>query len=168
MGNPLLRYDGLELHWLEGWHIEQFRKNVSAENMREFVEFYEIDADEALAGLIDEEYVHSVLLDGEVLAICGVDDGLMWAIFSKGIKKHWRKFVKASPALINFYHMGWDDLRCEVWDRNLFVHQWLSYIGFRPEGVVNHGGNKTSISFVRCADWFDTLDSKSPPRPVLH
>jgi hypothetical protein len=167
MAKPLVKHGQFELHKLKQKHIGPFVKNMSLENLREFHVLYEADPYEGLLSALEDDLCHAVLVGSDVAAICGVYDGVMWSLFSKDIKKHWRTFVRASPKLINFYHNFHDELQCQVWDENTFIHNWLVHLGFQPEFIATDDRGYTTVNFVRCNYWFDDVHSKAS-RPVMH
>lgn len=142
-------------------------KTLSTENIREFQILYQTDPLESLLSVLDDPMAHVIKSQDQVLAICGVNDGQLWTVFSKDIKKHWRTFVKASPKLINFYHQFYDELWCEVWTENTFIHNWLVHLGFDIQYVVDYSNGQQALRFVRCKHWGNEFDS-GPSRPVIH
>lgn len=142
--------------------------NLSKENLREISELYEDTVERLLPDLMDREMSHVVKADGEVIAMCGVDQGgVMWTMFSKKIRKHWRSFVKASPELIQFYHAFYPTIYCNVWSENTFIHNWLIHLGFMPDVLLTDQNENITVHFVRCIDDTISIVSRSS-RPVMH
>lgn len=155
----------IELHHLAEKHILPFVQNMSKQNLREFEVLYKLDPVDSLRGAINEDLAHAVELNGRPIAICGVRDATMWAVFSNDIKRHWRSFVKGSPSVVRFYHNFHDELYCDVWDENIFVHNWLAHLGFLPYATQQE--EYRVVNFVRCNSWNDVVGS-SLSRPVMH
>lgn len=171
MAKPLIEERGLQLVPLEQAHIRAFVEDISPETMREFETLYTTSPIEALEDLIDEPLVFSVMKDGRPVAITGLvlhtKDALMWAIFTKSLRKYWVSFARASQKLIQFYHTLHPNLRSEVWVKNEMIHQWLLHLGFLPEAVIELSNGHTVIRFVRC-DPKASYAQGSASRPVLH
>lgn len=167
MVKPLLQSHGLKLYQAELGDIEALMQNLSKENLREIYELYEDTPERLLPDLLDGEMTHVVKVDGEVIAICGVDHSIMWTMFSKKIRKHWRSFVKASPSLIDFYHCFYPTLYCNVWSENTFIHNWLVHLGFYPEVLLTDENENMTVHFVRCIEDTYSVDSATS-RPVMH
>ena len=131
-------------------------------------ELYEDDPNRLLPDLLDREMSHVITADGEVIAMCGVDQGgVMWTMFAKSIRKHWRSFVKASPELILFYHNFYPILYCNVWSQNTFIHNWLIHLGFIPDVMLEDHNKNITVHFVRCVEDTISIVSESS-RPVMH
>lgn len=167
MAKPIIQSDGLELHPLKAKHVIPFCNNLSPENVREFQVLYKSDPVEALMDVLNDDLVHVVTFNGEILAVCGMDDNQLWTLFSRNIKKHWRKFVKASPVLINFYHHFYDEITCDVWSENEFIHSWLIMLGFDSQFIGSTPDGEQIVHFVRCNSWYYDIDSDTS-RPVIH
>lgn len=164
MAKPILEHNGLALHKMEREDIVPFIANISDQNLREFLVLYDLDPFEALQEVVQQQMSHVIRMDGQIVAICGVDQGYMWSMFTKDIRKHWRKFVKASPRLVDFYHNFYSELFCEVWIENTFVLNWLVHLGFEP---LEPECESQTIKFVRCNLKHNDIDSKES-RPVMH
>ena len=168
MVKPLIKSHGLELHHAKLGDVELLHGNLSKENLREIRELYEDDPNRLLLDLLDREMSHVVTADGEVIAMCGVDQGgVMWTMFAKSIRKHWRSFVKASPELILFYHNFYPILYCNVWSQNTFIHNWLIHLGFFPDVMLEDHNKNITVHFVRCVEDTISIVSESS-RPVMH
>lgn len=167
MVKPILKSHGLELYQAELEDVYALKSNLSKENLREIVELYEDTPEELLPRLLEGEMTHAVKFDGEVMALCGVDHGVMWTMFTKGIRKHWRSFVKASPELVDFYHHFYPSLSCNVWSENTFIHNWLVHLGFIPEFIFEDDNGNLTVHFVRCILDTDSVHSATS-RPVMH
>lgn len=167
MDDPLLRSHGLELVKLQPRHIMSFYQNMSDENLREFGEVYELDPLEALKSTLHDQMVFAVTRNKEVLAITGVNDGLMWSLFSKNMRRNWVRFARASVSLINFYHHFYDEIECHVWTENEMIHQWLAHLGFEPVGISELLNSQKLVHFVRCKTTQDNVHSLLS-RPVMH
>ena len=168
MDKPLLKSHGLELYHAKLGDTELLGAKLSKENLREIRELYKSEPDVLLTDLLSREMSHVVKAQGEVIAICGVDqNGVLWTMFSREIRKHWRSFVKASPALIQFYHNFYPTLYCNVWSENVFVHNWLIHLGFLPDVLLTDSNDNTTIHFVRCIQGTISVVSESS-RPVMH
>lgn len=167
MANPIISSNGLGLYRLTNEHVVQFCENISDENKREFEVIYKADPLESLLTVVDTSLSHAVMIDGEVIAVCGMHGDQLWSMFTKKIKKHWRKFVKASPMLINFYHYFHDDIVCEVWAENVFIHNWLLHLGFNTVHMSANEDGQSMVAFVRCNCIQNNVHSKLS-RPVIH
>lgn len=167
MAKSLLKHGDFELHKLKRKHIGPFVQNISPENLREFHVLYEADPYEGLLSAVEDDLSHAVMFGNDVAAVCGVYEGVMWSMFSNDISKHFRTFVRASPKLVNFYHSFYDELQCQVWDENVFIHNWLVHLGFEPQFISTDDRGYTTVNFVRCNYWYDNVHSKTS-RPVMH
>jgi len=149
-------------------HIVSFSKTVSAENVRELREFYGLDPTEAILNLVDDDSVYAVVYNDKVVCLTSInDDGLMWALFSADINDNSIRFVRASRALIEYYHRAHDQIECRVWTENGKALQWLTYIGFEPVGVSRYGDHHDYVTFVRCNP--DAMRNRAELlRPVIH
>ena len=165
MAEPIIKAGKIELHKFKGKHVFPLNKNMSEQNLREFEILYKQDPLEALLEALNDDLCHVVEIDQTPVAICGVRNQVLWTMFTKDIRKHWRSFVKESPKLIQFYHMFYDELYCSVWDENVFIHNWLVHLGFEPFEIKTE--KHTVVNFVRCNYWGDDVDSKES-RPVMH
>ena len=105
MAKPIIKVDKIELHKFKGKHVFPLYQNMSEQNLKEFEVLYEQDILEALLSALDDDLCHVVEIDKKPVAICGVREQVLWTMFTKDIRKHWRSFVKESPKLIQFYHM---------------------------------------------------------------
>jgi hypothetical protein len=144
-----------------------FFRNLSAENVREFHVLYEEDPLENMYVALDDELSHVVMHGDEIVAMLGVYDGVLWCMFSRSIKKHWRGFVRMSPKIIAFYHNFYDELDTVIWDQNTFVLNLMVHLGFEPKLIEEDERGYNTVHFVRCKDWDDGFDSGSS-RPVMH
>lgn len=167
MARPLLKHGVFELHKMESKHALDIYKNLSAENVREFQVLYEEDALTSLYDVVNDDLSHVVTIQGRPLFAIGAYEGVLWAIFSRDIKKHYRSVVRMSPRLINFYHNFYDQLDVIVWDENTFMHNWLVHLGFEPQFIEEDNRGMRQVHFVRCNYWYDDIDSR-PSRPVMH
>lgn len=163
---------GLTLVDLEESHIQPFVENISPESEREFREFYKISLTDALINVVDDPFAFTVLKDGKPVAITGAalftDHALIWAVFSKDLRRNWITFARASQKLMEFYHKFHGELRATIWTENHMVHQWLLHLGFVPADIVYDPKNKqSSLHFVRC-DHDAKYGDGSLSRPVLH
>ena len=167
MAKPLVRHHIFELHKMEEKHVVPLYKNLSPENIREFQVLYEEDALSSLYDVLQDDLSHVITVNGGVFAAIGVYEGVIWMIFSKEVKKHWRAFVRFSPRIINFYHQFYDQLDVMVWDENTFIHNLLVHLGFEPQFIEEDSRGMRTVHFVRCNYWYDNVDSTSS-RPVMH
>ena len=167
MAKPILESHGLKLYQAGLEDVYALKNNLSKENLREIVELYEDTPEELLPRLLEGDMTHAVKFDGEVMALCGVDRGVMWTMFAKDIRKHWRSFVKASPELVGFYHNFYPSLYCNVWSENQFIHNWLVHLGFLPDSISEDDNKNLTVHFVRCIFDADSVDSNTS-RPVMH
>jgi hypothetical protein len=163
---------GLILVDLHEDHIKPFVDNISPESEREFREFYNISLTDALINVVSDPFAFTVLKDGKPVAITGAalfaDHALIWAVFSKDLRRNWITFARASRKLMDFYHSFHGELRSTVWSENHMVHQWLLHLGFVPADIVYDPKNKqSSVHFVRCDHDAKYVDG-SLSRPVLH
>ena len=165
MAKPIIKFNNLELHKYKGKHVFPLYQNMSDQNIREFEVLYEEDILTTLLDCLDDDLCHVIESDGKPIAICGVCNQVLWTMFTKDIRKHWRSFVKASPKLIDFYHHFYDQLYCSVWDENVFIQNWLVHLGFEPYEIEE--GKHRIVNFVRCIPPCDSIDSKES-RPVMH
>ena len=138
---------------------------MSKENIREFAVVYKMNILEALILALDDDLCHAVEVKGVPVALCGVHEGVLWTMFSKDIRKHWRSFVKASPRLVEFYHSFYDKLYCNVWEENVFILNWLVHLGFEPYSIEER--EHSIVNFVRCNRIEYGVGSKES-RPVMH
>lgn len=167
MGDPVIESHGLQLYPLKPKHIIPFHDDLSEENIKELRVVYKIDPLEALLELIGRQMVFVVERKGKPLAVTGIDeDGCMWALFSKSLKKNWVRFARASPELIRFYHHFYDELSCQVWTENEMILQWLVHLGFEAEILFNSGDVEIA-QFVRCKTEQSNVYSLLS-RPVMH
>lgn len=167
MGDPVIESHGLQLYPLKPKHIIPFHDDLSEENIKELRVVYKIDPLEALLELIGRQMVFVVERKGKPLAVTGIDeDGCMWALFSKSLKKNWVRFARASPELIRFYHHFYDELSCQVWTENEMILQWLVHLGFEAEILFNSDDAEIA-QFVRCKTEQSNVYSLLS-RPVMH
>ena len=167
MAKPILEERGLQLVRFEKKHLMPFLHDMSPESKRELRVAYEIEPFDALSMAQDYEKVFAVIRDGKPLAVTGLDKGFMWALFSKGLRRNWYRFVKASPALIEYYHGFNKELTCDIWARNGMIAQWLAHLGFEPIAHVDSENGNEFIRFVRCHR--ETASVLTfPSRPVIH
>lgn len=167
MAKALLRHKDLRLYKIGPEAMRPFIENISPENIRELRDVYQMNPSEFLVEALSQDMAHVVEMSGKAVAVCGVKDEHLWTVFSSDIKKHWRKFVKASPELINFYHKFYDNLYCEVWSENVFVLNWMLHLDFNPIAEITSNRGITTIKFVRCNLLEDSIDS-AQSRPVMH
>ena len=171
MAKPFIEERGLRLVALEKRHILPFVSKLSAENLREFETLYQMSPLEALEGVLEKPLVYAVEKDGVALAVTGIvphkNYGLMWAMFSKDMRKHWISFARASIKLISFYHILHPRLMCDVWTENDMIHHWLVSLGFMPESAIQDANGQITIRFVRCSPQVKS-DETVASRPVLH
>jgi hypothetical protein len=160
--------NGMHLVPTEPEHLLDFLGRISPENLRELHEFYRLDPTEAIMGLIEDQDVHSVIYEDEVVCLTAVyPDGRMWAMFSQRLNANKLRFVRASRTLIEYYHQTHEHLQCSVWIQNGKTIQWLSHLGFEAVGVNKNDNNDEYVVFVRCASGTES-NSPEPPRPVMH
>lgn len=171
MAKPFIDERGLTLVEFEEGHIAEFVENISTENMREFESLYRMSPTEALTSVINDPLVFTVQKDKRPVAITGLvlhdDYALMWAVFSKDLRKHWISFARASKKLIEFYHELHSNLRSEVWTENEMIHQWLLHLGFMPDDVIEMPNGQSVVRFVRCSSNQKSAQTVTL-RPVLH
>ena len=171
MADCIIESRGLKLVPFEERHILPFIRNLSTENLREFETLYKISPLEALYDLGPDELVFVVEKDSKPIAMTGIilqdDSGMMWALFSNDLRKNWISFARASDLLIQFYHSMRDTLYSEVWTENEMIHQWLAYLGFKPECFIEKEDGQSVIRFVRCQSDSEYVQAESL-RPVLH
>lgn len=165
MDKPIIKVGDIELHHYRGRHVFPLFENMSKENIREFAVVYKMNILEALISALDDDLCHVVEVKGTPVAICGVREGVLWTMFSKDIRKHWRSFVKASPRLVKFYHSFYDKLYCNVWEENVFILNWLVHLGFEPYSIEER--EHPIVNFVRCNRIEYGVGSKES-RPVMH
>ena len=158
-----LKSHGMILVPAEKDMLPGFVDSLSEGNLREFREFYKLDPFTALNDS-DIEQINAVLLNGEVLALTGLNNmGYMWAVFSEKMFDHKIRFVRASRDLVTYYHQFAPVLSALVWKENVKVIQWFKYLGF---SAVEDDFND-SVFFVRRPPEFD-VDRRESPRPVMH
>lgn len=167
MAKPLLKHGKFELHKLGEADILPFYMNLSKENVREFEVLYDEDPYQALLELMNDDFVHSVKIDGAVVAVTGVYQGTFWAMFSKDIVNNWRGLVRGSPKLVDFYHKFFDELECNIWSENEFTMNWVSHLGFEAKHAFLDDRDNQQVHFVRCKHWFNDVHSRIS-RPVMH
>jgi hypothetical protein len=167
MVKPVLVSHGLELYKLLPAHIMPFHENLSDENKREFEVVYGCDPLEALLSVMKDQMVFVVTRNDKVLAVTGIEDGQLWTMFSKDMKKNWVRFARASHDLMSFYHHFYDWIHCDVWAENEMIHQWLSHLGFEPSSIYQTETNQELVRFVRCKTSQDNVVSLLS-RPVMH
>jgi hypothetical protein len=171
MADPILESRGLKLVPFHQRHILPFIRNMSAENLREFETLYEISPLEALYDLAPDELVFVIEKDDKPIAMTGIvlreDSGMMWALFSNDLRKNWISFARASDMLIQFYHTIRETIYSEVWTENEMIHQWLAYLGFEPECLIEKQNGQSVIRFVRCQLESNYVQGDTS-RPVLH
>jgi hypothetical protein len=167
MDKPVIESHGLGLFKLKPKHIMPLYEDLSAENIAELREVYQVDPLEALLSLVGQQMIFVVERNGKALAITGLDDeGVMWALFTESMKKNWVRFARASIDLITFYHHFYDQLRCQVWSKNEMIVQWLAHLGFEPESIFM-SGHIEMVEFVRCKSEKTNVYSFLS-RPVMH
>ena len=165
MADVILNSHGLDLVKLKPSHIFPFLENLSNENKREFEELYESDPLECLLDCLKDEMVYAIVKGNMPLAITGItEDAQMWALFSKHMKQNWISFARASPDLIGFYHMFYDQILCDVWTKSDMIVQWLGYLGFEP---IFLSKDSETLHFVRCKS-VDNNTNSLVSRPVMH
>ena len=144
-----------------------FYEDLSEENIRELNEAYGVDPLQALLELMTRKMVFVVERNGQPLAITGIDDeGCMWSLFAKSMKKSWIRFCRASPDLIKFYHHFFDEITCQVWSENEMIHQWLVHLDFEVDALIKANGVEF-VQFVRCKNEKTNVYSFLS-RPVMH
>lgn len=165
MADVIFNSHGLDLVKLKPSHIFPFLENLSNENKREFAELYESDPLECLLDCLKDEMVYAIVKGNMPLAITGItEDAQMWALFSKHMKQNWISFARASPDLIGFYHMFYDQILCDVWTKSDMIVQWLGYLGFEP---IFLSKDSETLHFVRCKS-VDNNTNSFVSRPVMH
>lgn len=159
---------GMRLVDADQTHLPAFIESLSDENVRELREFYKIEPEWAINDLDLSDGISVVIYKGVPVCLTGIQsDGKMWAMFSKELEKNKLRFVRASMALIEYYHGTHDQLQCSVWIKNGKTLQWLAFLGFEPVGVQkNHNGDEYVV-FVRCASCSERNRPKEL-RPVMH
>lgn len=162
----------LELVELLPEMVPGFVENLSPENVREFKEVYQSDPGSELLLMAENrnQKSYAVVQGDKVLAVTGIVDmrgeGLIWALFSKDLRRSFVRFARASMTLMDFYHKDYSTLVCDIWVENDMIAQWLSFLDFEPELEFTHN-NKPMMRFVR----YCTNDEHKIPfaqRPVLH
>lgn len=144
-----------------------FYENLSEENIRELHAVYNVDPLQALLEVMSRKMVFAVERNGRPLAITGIDEeGCMWTLFSKAMKKNWIRFCRASPDLIKFYHHFYDEITCQVWTENEMIHQWLVHLGFEVDALIK-ADDVELVQFVRCKNEKTNVYSLLS-RPVMH
>jgi hypothetical protein len=171
MDNPILSSRGMDLLTMTGRHVYEFVANMSVENQKEFAEVYELDPQKSLLRFVDIPGNYAVVRNGKVLALTGVhtmDDGegMMWALFTKDMKKQFVRFVRASTDLIQFYHSIYPVLNCDVWIESVMIHQWLALLEFHPEFGYEQNGQQIVRAVRYCSE--DETELSSGQRPVVH
>ena len=171
MDKLLMNVRGLSVVTAEAHHVEDILKHLSSENVREFETLYQMSPHEALMSAIETDICFAVVKDGVTLSITGLYDcgsyAVMWAVFSKHMRKHRVSFLRGSKRLIDFYHTLNCNIECRVWIENEMIHQWLSFLGFEPQVIVETGNNQELVNFVRCVQPEFQIDN-SASRPVMH
>lgn len=167
MDEPVIQSHGLGLYPLRPKHIIPLYNDLSEENVRELQVVYKTDPLEALLQLINVQMVFVVERDGRPLAVTGIDEeGCMWALFTKSMKKNWVRFARASTELIRFYHHFYDEIYCQVWTENEMIHQWLAHLEFEADALIKTD-NAELVQFVRCKTE-ETNVYSFLSRPVMH
>lgn len=164
---PIMSRCGLELHRLKPSHITPFVDDMSPESKRELRVAYGLDPLAATLECLKKDMTFTVMRDGHPLAITGLDQGFMWALFGNGLRKNWFRFAKASPYLIDFYHDVEPHIMCDIWSRSTKIAQWLTYLDFSPIQVMESDDGNTFIRFVRC-DNPEACGLSQASRPVMH
>jgi hypothetical protein len=167
MDKALLTHGDLKLYQMKFEDIFPFINKLSPENFLELEQNYQVLPEDFLVSALNNQMTHIVKVSDEVVAACGIMDGFLWTVFSSDVKKHWRKFVKASPNLINYYHYFHEDIYCEVWEQNVFVLNWLLHLGFDPIDRNTLENGNVTVKFVRCLFDGDDIDC-DVSRPVMH
>lgn len=171
MDKPIIEDRGLKLVAFEERHILPFAMDLSAENVREFESLYKISPIEALESIVGDPLVFAVEKDGQPVALTGINiginDALIWVLFSNQLRKSWISFARASRKLISFYHGFQPNLRAEVWTENEMIHQWLLHLGFEATSIVELDNGQSVVRFVRCNSNEKHVENNSS-RPVLH
>lgn len=164
---PIIESHGLGLYRLEAKHIMPLHDDLSAENLRELEQVYDIDPLSALLDVLREQMTFVVERKGKPLAVTGIDqNGIMWAMFTESMKKNWIRFARASGDLVKFYHNFYDEIYCQVWSENEMILQWLSHLGFEIQFIHDIGDIKM-VQFVRCKSEQTNVYSLLS-RPVMH
>lgn len=167
MDKPLIKHGKFELHQLREADVLPFYLNLSSENVREFDVLYQRDPYSALLEEAGQDMTHAVKIEDKAIAVTGVYQGVLWAMFSKDIKKNWRGLVRGSPKLISFYHQFFDKLECHIWVENEFTMNWLGHLGFEAKSIDLDDNDNPIVHFVRCNFKRNHVGSK-PSRPVMH
>lgn len=171
MDKPFIEERGLKLVAFEERHILPFAMNLSEENLREFEVLYNTPPVQALESCIGNMLTFAVEADGKPLAVTGLivhdTHAVMWCLFSKDMKKKWISFARASSKLVKFYSELRPVIMADVWTENEMIHQWLVYLGFMPEGVIEMQNGQMVIRFVRCNTDIKSAQTATS-RPVLH
>lgn len=159
---------GLRLAPLTPEHILSFK--MSKENVREFAEVYKENPIHSLLEASKDPGTYAVLKGDEVLAITGIvnmrGEGLVWALFSQNMRKHFVRFARASEDLMEMHHQTYTTLVCDIWIQSTAIAQWLVFLGFEPEFEFQHNGQQM-VRFVRCCAEVD-YELPFGQRPVLH
>jgi hypothetical protein len=167
MAKPILEKCGLQLVPFERDHVMPFFSDMSLESKRELRVAYGIEPLDALFMALEHKMVYAVIRNGHPLAVTGLDKGFMWALFGNGLRRNWYRFVKASPALISYYHGFEPELVCDIWARNGMIAQWLAHLGFEPVAQLDLDSGHEFVRFVRCH--YETPRVLNfPSRPVIH
>lgn len=167
MAKPILQSCGLQLVPFERGHVMPFLEDMSMESKRELRVAYEIEPLDALLMALGHEMVYAVMRGGKPLAVTGLNNGFMWALFGNGLRRNWYRFAKASPDLIQYYHGFERELACEIWVRSGMIAQWLSHLGFEAISHVDSDSGHEFVRFVRCERETARV-LNFPPRPVIH
>jgi hypothetical protein len=168
--DSLLYSNGLSLVRFTADQVDDFVEDLSKENIEEFKVIYDHEPGKAIASVADQPGTYAVMRDGEVLAVTGIafgsDSSVIWSLFSNKLRKHYARFVRASPALMDFYHLDSDVLYCDIWSKHSRIAMWLMKIGFKPVAEKPHGDN-TIVRFVRCKEE-QPSGLEYNHRPVMH
>jgi hypothetical protein len=171
MAKPILTCRGLSIVSAQDHHVVEACKNLSSENRKEFEVVYGGDPLELMMQSIESEMMFAIMREHEVLGITGISDcgsfSVMWAVFTEGMRNHKVSFVRASEALVRFYHKLSPNLECRVWIENNMICQWLAFLGFTPDIVFEAKPDVKMVNFVRCVDPEFEIDN-SASRPVMH
>lgn len=159
---------GLELRRFLPKHVMPFYESLSEENLREFKDFYRFDPLEAILSVVRDPMVFAITKGDDVMSMTGLHDGSMWALFSKNLRQNRVSFFRASPILIDYYHLFYEDIHCDVWIKNEMIHHWLAKLGFKAIGIYDREDcNEQFVRFVRCKKPETNIFSMMT-RPVIH
>lgn len=163
---------GLNLVGLTCEIVERFVPRIAKASLEEFETVVQLDPRNTFMNLLTHDgcECYAIMSEDTPLALTGVtrcaDYDVMWVCFSEDLRKHFVKFMRASPDLITYYHQRYPELACDVWAKAQPMIEWLVMLDFEPEFEFAHNGHPM-VHFVRyCSDEESVVTS--PQRPVVH